>query len=193
MKKKILITVFVLSFFIIFLIFGTYKASPKVLIQNDGGLEILSSEQSLSIASNTDSINVFSCVVKNIENQNQQYLIYVTNEKNIFGKTFYKTITSHICELENINQENSIPDNFLATSIGNDDIVYYGIAPENCEKIFINDKELTIEKRTIVFDEITSNFVFYYGIFNENEIIKNSYYIDGLGKTHEFEPSVLYF
>ena len=192
MKKKVLIVFVLIVCVATFFVLGTYKISPQILVQNDG-IEIVSSEKSLSISNNGDSINVFSCVVKNPETQNEQYLIYVSNEKTIFGKTFYKSSTSHLCELESINQEESIPDNFLATYIGKEDVVYCGIAPESCQKIFINDKELTIEKRNITFQEETCSFVFYYGIFSENELIENSYYIDASGTIHEFEASVLYF
>lgn len=192
MKKKILLIVLIVISIIAFFVFGTYKTSPQVLIQNDGGVEILSSEESLSITNNSDSINVFSCIVENKENQNQQYLIYVTNEKNFFGKTFYKAHTSLLCDLNNITTE-EMSENFLVSYIGKDEVVYCGLAPESCEQVFINNKEVTVEKRTVTSEDSIHNFSFYYGIFNENEMIKETYYTDSTGEKYEFELDIIYF
>ena len=192
MKKKIFLVILIVIFTIVFFVFGTYKISPQVLIENDGGLEILSSVESISITNEGDSINVFSCVVENKEYQEQQYLMYITNEKSFLGKTFYKAHTSYLCELDNITKE-QMSENMIVSYISKDVIVYCGLAPENCKQVFINNKELTLEGRTAVSQNTTYNFVFYYGIFDENEIIENSYYIDNSGAMHEFELDVLYF
>ena len=188
MKKKLFAVVLVVAFIVAFLFFGTYKSSPQELVKNDG-LQILSSVESISIS----DINIFPCIVDNSESENSQLLMYVTEEKTFLGKTFYKAITSHLCNLENINDKESISENSLATYIDEENIVYYGILPEECENVFINGKNINVEKRTINIENKICNFNVYYGVFNESEIITESYYFDLAGEKHPFDLDVLYF
>lgn len=188
-KKLFSAGITIIAVFLFFTV-GTYKGSPQTLINGDGGVSIISSESDVSVKVGEKSVNMFSCVVKNLENDEFQYLTYITKEKNFFGKTFYKSYTYWICELNALNSNEVLEDNWDIT-YANDSLIPSGIAPADCETVYVNGKQMTVEKRSVTVENTTYNFVFFYGVLPEDETITEAYYVDSSGELHQFDFNLI--
>ncbi len=192
-KKKFSISIVIVIFLVFAFVFlGSYKKSANDIVKADGW-NIIFSNNTTEISHNTHLIKIYSYIGNNDYSVEPQHLMYTMEERRFLGNSYYKVLTNHACKIYELNQEECITNNFLITPIGKESVLCYGLAPANCDSLYINNVELTLEKRNFDYNGFSHEYVFYYGIFESKINIKNSYYIDDTGEKHNFDLSILYF